>query len=65
MTSKEAFLANPHSKVQLIKIVSARLQATEQSKGDADMLIVKSAITYTHDGRSFITIAEDMDILVL
>ena len=68
-TSREAFLANPHNKVQLIKILSARLQAigfmTKQSKGDADTLIVKSAITYAEDGRSVITMAEDTDILVL
>ena len=39
MTSREAFLANTHNKVQLITMLSARLQAigfmTEQSKGDA------------------------------
>ena len=68
-TSREAFLANPHNKFQLIKMRSGRLQAigfmTEQSKGDADTLIVKSAITYAQDGRSSITMAEDTDILVL
>ena len=66
-TSRETFLANPHHKVELIKILSSRLQAigfmTEQSKGDADTLIVKSAITYAQDGRSVINMAEDTDIL--
>ena len=64
-TSREAFLENPHNKVQLTKMLSARLQAieymTEQSKGDADTLIVKSAIIYVRDGRSVITMAEDTD----
>ena len=53
-TNREAFLANPHNEVQLIKMLSARLQAirfmTEQSKGDADTLIVKSVITYDKMG---------------
>ena len=68
-TSREAFLANPHNKVQLIKILSARVQAigfmTEQSTGDADTLIVKSAINYAQNGCSVITMVEDIDILVL
>ena len=68
-TSREVFVANPHNKFQLIKMRSGRLQAigfmTEQSKGDADTLIVKSAISYAQDGRSIITMAEDTDILVL
>ena len=67
-TSREAFLVNSHNKVQLIKMLSARLQdtgfMTEQSKGDADRLIVKPAITYAQDVRSVITVAEDTVILV-
>ena len=50
-TSREAFFTNPHNKVQLIKILSERLQAigfmTEQSKGSA------------------VTMAEDTDVSVL
>ena len=50
-------------------MLSARLQAigfmTEQSKGDADTLIGKSAITDAQDGCSVITVAGDTDILVL
>ena len=50
-------------------MLSARLQAigfmTEQSKGDADTLIGKSAITDAQDGYSVIPIAEDTDILIL
>ena len=46
MTSREAFLANTHNKVQLFKMLSARLQAigfmTEQSKGD----VVNCEISY-------------------
>ena len=38
---------------------------TEQSKGSADTLIVKSAITYALDGQSVITMAEDTDVPVL
>ena len=68
-TSREAFFTNPHNKVQLIKILSERLQAigfmTEQSKGSADTLIVKSAISYALDGQSVITMAEDTDVSVL
>ena len=49
-------------------MLSARLQAigfmTKQRKGDADTLILKSAITCAKDGRSVITMAEDTDILV-
>ena len=49
-------------------MLSARLQdtgfMTEQSKGDADRLIVKPAITYAQDVRSVITMAEDTVILV-
>ena len=67
--SREAFLANAHNKVQPIKILSAKLQAvgfmTEQSKGNADTLIVKSTITYAQDRGSVIIMAEDTDILVL
>ena len=67
--SREAFLANAHNQVQPIKILSAKLQAvgfmTEQSKGNADTLIVKSTITYAQDRGSVIIMAEDTDILVL
>ena len=49
-------------------MLSARLQAigfmTKQRKGDADTLILKSAITCAKHGRSVITMAEDTDILV-
>ena len=38
---------------------------TEQSKGSADTLIVKSAISYALDGQSVITMAEDTDVSVL
>ena len=67
--SREAFFTNLHNKVQLIKILSERLQAigfmTEQSKGNADTLIVKSDISYALDGQSVITMAEDTDVPVL
>ena len=50
-------------------MLPARFQAigfmTEQNKGHADMLIVKSTITYAQNGHSVINMTEDGDILVL
>ena len=67
-TSRKLFLKNTNNKKELIKILSSRFTkmniATTQSKGDADVLTVKTAIDAAHS-KKVCVVSDDTDILVL
>ena len=67
-SSAESFLRNSNNKEQFINLLSVELESnafpTLQSLGDADVLIVKTAIDYC-SSQSVIVNADDTDILVL
>ena len=66
---QKTFLRNPANKTQLIGLLRAELQrrnyATIQSDGDADVLIVSTALEYASSGQDTVVWAEDTDIIVL
>lgn len=68
-SNRELFLSNPSNKDQLIKILSYAFQnegfETCQSKGDADVLIVETAIRYAKDGKEVVVSSDDTDVLIL
>ena len=65
---QEAFLSNTGNKTQLIKMLSSHLQSlghvTKISEGDADTLIVSTAMDYATGGQAAV-VAEDTDIFVM
>lgn len=67
-TSQEDFLGNARNKVQLISILSAKLKDANmdvrQAIGDADNLIVSTALSKSLESSSVIVVANDTDILV-
>ena len=67
-TTSERFLRNSNNKQKFIKLLSTELESngykTLQSLGDADVLIVQTAMEYC-SYQSVIVSADDTDILVL
>jgi len=65
---KDDFLCNPKNKQRFIQMLSQKLETSgcevHQSTGDADLLIVKTALASAQE-RETIVIASDTDILVL
>ena len=68
-TNRELFLSNPSNKVQLIKLLSSAFEKqgflTDQSDGDADVLIVERGLSYAKAGRNVVITADDTDIFIL
>ncbi|XP_066914872.1 uncharacterized protein [Clytia hemisphaerica] len=68
-TNRELFLSNPSNKVQLIKMLSSAFKKqgflTDQSDGDADVLIVEKGLSYAKAGRNVVITADDTDIFIL
>ena len=66
---KESFLSNKTNKQQFIKLLSSKLQdsriETIHSTGDADLLIVQTAISISENSSTTVVIGEDTDLLVL
>ena len=66
---QKAFLRNPGNKTQFIRLLCQELErhnyATIQSKGDADVLIVSTALKYATSGQDTVVWAEDTDIIVM
>ena len=67
--NQDRFLSNNRNETEFIKILASHLQsrnhAVEVSEGDADIIIVKKAITLARNSQSVTVIAEDTDIFVL
>ena len=65
---KKAFLGNPHNKMELIRILRDRFAlsgiTTEQSVGDADVLVVEKALSLAST-ECITVVADDTDIFVL
>ena len=68
-TSRELFLSNPSNKDQLIKMLASAFKKegflTDQSDGDADVLIVEKGLSYAKAGRNVVITADDTDIFIL
>ena len=69
ISQREVFLSNSKNKAQLIQLLCQYLEeegyGAVQSKGDADVLIVKQALDYAEAGRNVTVMAEDTDILII
>jgi hypothetical protein len=67
--SLELFLKNGRNKSQLIELLSSQLAREghdiRNSSGDADTLIVSTAIEYASKNKEVVVVASDTDILVL
>ena len=67
--NQNRFLSNNRNKTEFIKMLASHLQsrnhAVEVSEGDADIIIVKKAITLARNSQCVTVIAEDTDIYVL
>lgn len=67
--SQDAFLSNERNKSTFIASLASYLQdrgrCVRISDGDADVLIVSSAIDYARNGQSVIVVADDTDIFIL
>jgi hypothetical protein len=68
-SGKKEFLRNTRKKIQLINILCESLRRNNikalQSEGDADFLIVKTAVDLAKVGKSVIVIVEDTDVVVM
>ena len=68
-SKKDEFLQNKHNKGQLIHLLMNRLSAagikTSQSEGDADTLIVKTALVAANRQKPTVVVSADTDILML
>lgn len=68
-TSQEEFLGNASNKMQLISLLSSKLEVAGisvlQATADADVLVVTTAISQTREVESVVVVANDTDILVL
>ncbi|KAJ1519218.1 hypothetical protein ONE63_011176 [Megalurothrips usitatus] len=68
-TSQAEFLSNSCNKTQIIGLLSQRFKAAgftvQQADGDADPLIVKTALQYLHGGRNVIVASTDTDVLAM
>lgn len=68
-TTQEEFLGNSKNKVQLISMLRSKLTeanvANHQAQGDADTLIVSTALHLARDNASVTIITTDTDVLVL
>ena len=66
---QKTFLRNPANKMQFIRLLSQELErhnyASIQSKGDADVLIVSTALEYASSSQDTVVWAEDTDIIVM
>ncbi|MES9882369.1 MAG: hypothetical protein ABW185_15970 [Sedimenticola sp.] len=66
---QEAFLSNKRNKTQLIERIAKHLQAqghvVKVSSGDADTLIVSTALNYARNGQYVVVVAEDTDIFIM
>ena len=66
---KNSFLRNTRNKNQLIKLICKKLHSNDivsiQAEGDADFLIVKTAMDFVNDGKTTVVAAEDTDVLVM
>ena len=67
--SCEKFLKNKNNKEGLINLLISNLSSSEvileQSKGDADIDIVRKAISFANEGETVEVYTEDTDILVM
>ena len=67
-SKKEVFLANESNKQKFIQLLGELLQMNgcdvKHSRGDADLLIVKSAVAHARD-QTTLLIGDDTDLLVL
>ena len=67
-TKKEEFLSNKQNKQRFIALLSKRLEQAgceiHQARGDADVLIVQTALTSAAE-RETVLIGDDTDLLVL
>ena len=67
--NRDPFLKNDKNKVAFIQLLSEHLQNSGyrvlESDGDADVLIVQTAIKFASEGQEVSVIAEDTDIFVL
>ena len=66
---KNHFLRNTRNKNQSIKLICKKLHSNDivsiQAEGDADFLIVKTAMDFVNDGKTTVVAAEDTDVLVM
>ena len=66
---KNSFLRNTRNKNQLIKLIWKKLHSNDivsiQADGDADFLIVQTAMDFVNDGKTTVVAAEDTDVLVM
>lgn len=66
---QEAFLSNEMNKTQFIKFLANHLQIqghnAKISNGDADTLIVSTALELARNGQSVVVVAEDTDIFIM
>lgn len=69
IVKQEMFLKNEKNKSQLISLLSSHLTREghdiRNSDGDADTLIVSTALEYASKGKEVVVVASDTDILVL
>ena len=66
---KNSFLRNARNKNQLAKLICKKPHSNDivsiQAEGDADFLIVKTAMDFVNDGKTTVVAAEDTDVLVM
>lgn len=69
MIKQDLFLSNDSNKFQLITMLRAKFSENNiecyESTGDADSLIVKTAIDKSSSGSNVVIIGEDVDLMVL